>query len=175
MMRVCIAISTVALLSAGLLTAQAPGSSAAEVKQAYNNVKNNILRAADKVSEADYSFKATPDVRTFGQLIGHVADSQLRGCSAINGAPKQATAGDKTAKADLVAAIKDSFAECDRAFDALTDANASEPVAAGRGQRTRLGALYGQVVHDNEMYGYMSVYMRLKGVVPPSSEPRGGR
>ena len=152
-----------------------PVSSASEVKQAYNYVKNNIVRAAEKVPESDYSFKASPDVRTWGQLIGHVADSSIRACSALNGSPKPATAGDKTAKADLVAALKDGFAECDKAFDALTDANATEAVAAGRGQRTRIGALYGQVTHDNEMYGYMSVYMRLKGIVPPSSEPRGGR
>jgi DinB superfamily len=175
MIRVFVAISAAGLAGACLLPAQTPASSAAEVKQAYNGVKNNILRAADKVSEADYNFKATPDVRTWGQLVGHVADAQMRGCSTVNGAPKAASAGDKTAKADLVAALKESFAECDKAFDALTDANANESVAAGRGQRTRLGALYGQVVHDNEMYGYMSVYMRLKGVVPPSSEPRGGR
>lgn len=174
-MRFGLTVSALALAGACYLVAQAPLSSAAEVKQAYNNVKNNILRAADKVSESDYGFKANPDVRTYGQLVGHVADAQMRGCSGINGAQKQASAGDKTAKADLVAALKDSFTECDKAFDALTDANANEGVAAGRGQRTRLGALYGQVVHDNEMYGYMSVYMRLKGVVPPSSEPRGGR
>ncbi|HYL39340.1 MAG TPA: DinB family protein [Bryobacteraceae bacterium] len=163
-----------ALLAASALPAQ-EASSVAEVKQAYNNVKNNILRAADRVPEADYTFKATPEVRTWGQLIGHIADSQTRGCSVVNGAPKQATAGNLTAKTDLVAALKDSVAECDQAFDTLTDANATQAISVGRGQRTRLGALYGQVVHDNEMYGYMSVYMRLKGVVPPSSEPRGGR
>ncbi|MBZ5611422.1 MAG: DinB family protein [Acidobacteriia bacterium] len=172
MLRILLSVSAAALAGACLLPAQS-ASSAAEVKQAYNNVKRNITAAADKVSDADYNFKATPDVRTFGQLIGHVADSQLRGCSALNGEMKQPSAGSKTEKADLVAALKDSFAECDKAFDALTDANANEAVSAGRGQRTRLGALYGQVVHDNEMYGYMSVYMRLKGVVPPSSEPRG--
>src|SRR5579863_2863414 len=164
MIRVLLPISAAALAGAGLLTAQ-PVSSASEVKQAYNYVKNNILRAADKVPESDYGFKATPDVRTYGQLIGHVADSSMRACSGLNGSPKPATAGDKTAKADLVAALKDAFAECDKAFDALTDANANESISVGRGQRTRLGALYGQVAHDNEMYGYMSVYMRLKGIV----------
>ena len=174
MIRVLLPISAAVLAGACQLTAQ-PVSSASEVKQAYNYVKNNIVRAAEKVPESDYGFKASPDVRTYGQLIGHVADSSMRTCSALNAAPKPATAGDKTAKADLVAALKDAFAECDKAFDALTDANATEAVAAGRGQRTRIGALYGQVTHDNEMYGYMSVYMRLKGVVPPSSEPRGGR
>jgi DinB superfamily len=172
MLRIFLSASAVALIGASLLPAQS-ASSAAEVKQAYNGVKRNILAAADKMSDADYSFKATPEVRTFGQLIGHVADAQMRGCSAVNGQMKQGDAGDKTAKADLEAALKDSFAECDKAFDALTDANANEALSMGRGQRTRLGALYGQVVHDNEMYGYMSVYMRLKGMVPPSSERRG--
>src|SRR5271156_4070621 len=105
MTRMCMAISTAALAGGCWLAAQAPASSAGGVKQAYNNVKNNILRAAEKGPEADYGFKATPDVRTFGQLVGHVADAQTRGCSAVNGAPKQPTAGDKTAKADLVAAI----------------------------------------------------------------------
>jgi hypothetical protein len=157
------------------LNAQNP-SPAAEVKQAYTSVKNNMLKAADKVSDADYSFKATPDVRTFGELVAHVADAQLRTCSMLNGAPKQASAGSKTAKADLVAALKDSYAECDKVYDAITDANALEGLSVGRGgQRTRVGVLWGNVVHDNEMYGYMSVYMRLKGVVPPSSEGRGGR
>ena len=151
-------------------------SPAAEVKQAYNAVKNNMLKAADKVSDADYSFKATPEIRTFGELVAHVADAQLRTCSALNGAPKQANAASKTAKADLAAALKDSYAECDKVYDVVTDANALEGISLGRGgQRTRLGVLWGNVAHDNEMYGYMSVYLRLKGVVPPSSEGRGGR
>ena len=166
-------VLAISVLAGPLLVRAQEPSSAAELKQAYNNVKNNILRAADKVSEADYSFKATPDVRTFGQLVGHVADSQMRGCSAVNGAPKQGTAADKTAKADLIAALKDSFAECDKAFETLNEQNTSKAVSMGRGQRTLIGILYGQVVHDNEMYGYMSVYLRLRGLVPPSSEPRG--
>ena len=162
-----------AICAAACIVFAQDASSTAELKQSYNGVKNNILRAAEKMSDADYSFKATPEVRSFGQLVGHVADAQLRTCSTINGSAKQATAGSITAKADLVGALKASITECDQAFDALSDANASQSVSIGRGSRTRLGALYGTVVHDNEMYGYMSVYMRLKGVVPPSSEPRG--
>ncbi len=85
---------------------------------------------------------------------------------------KTGTAGTKTAKADLVAAMKESVAECDAAFEMLTDANAAEMIKTPRGQRTRLGALVGNTIHDNEEYGYMAVYMRLKGIVPPSSEPK---
>ena len=85
---------------------------------------------------------------------------------------KTGAAKSKTSKADLVAAIKESFDACDKAFDALTDANALEPVAAGRGQQPRIAVLYGLIVHSNEVYGAMGVYMRLKGIVPPSSEGR---
>ena len=83
---------------------------------------------------------------------------------------KKSDAGSKTSKADLVAALKDSFAECDKAFDSLTDANAAEMIKGPRGERSKLGMLNGIVVHDNEEYGYLAVYMRVKGVVPPSSD-----
>jgi len=164
-----------ALASACLLQAQSDNPLSTEVKGAYTNVKNNLLKAADKVSEADYAFKATPDVRAFGALIGHTADSNLRTCSAINGEAKQGGASAKTAKAELVAALKESFAECDKAFDALTDATATQMISMGRAQASKLGAMWRTVVHDNEMYGTMAVYMRLKGLVPPSTEGRAQR
>ena len=157
------------LMSAAGLQAQ---GIAAEAKQAYNGIKNNLTKMAEKMPEEHYAFKATADVRTFGQLIGHVADSQARTCSLVLGAQPPASAASKTAKADLVAALKDSFAICDKAFDTLTDAKANEMITMGQRQRTRLGALVGTVSHSNEEYGYMAVYMRLKGVVPPSSEGR---
>ena len=158
--------------AAGVLSAQTENPLSAEAKQAYNNVKNNLLKAADKMPEDGYGFKATPDVRPFGQVIAHVADAQTRNCSAAAGTPKTGDAASKTAKSDLVAALKDSFAICDAAFDALTDANATETIKTGRGQRTRLGLLTGNTTHDNEMYGTIAVYLRLKGIVPPSSDRR---
>ena len=149
-----------------------PNPLSAEAKQMYTGVKNNLLKMAEKMPEENYSFKATADIRTFGQLIGHVADSQARTCSAVMGDMKNLNASAKTSKADLVAALKESFSLCDKAFDALTDAKAGEMVTMGQRQRTRLGALVGTVSHSNEEYGYMAVYMRLKGIVPPSSEGR---
>jgi hypothetical protein len=141
-----------------------------EAKQAYNGIKNNLVKMAEKMPEENYGFKASPDVRTFGALVGHVADAQMGTCSAVNGQPKQGGASSKTAKADLVNALKASFEECDTAYGSLTDATATQMIKTRRGERSKLGALVGNTIHDNEEYGYMSVYLRLKGVVPPSSE-----
>lgn len=147
-------------------------SAAAEAKQGLTRVMNNLVKAAEKVPEEDYSFRATPEVRPFGQLIAHVADSQMRACSMLNGSPKTPSAGSKTSKADLVAALQDSVAECDKAAASVTEANASEFLGSGYMHHSRLGMLYYITAHDNEMYGTMCVYMRLKNIVPPSSEPR---
>jgi hypothetical protein len=152
---------------------QMPAGIASEVKQAYNSVKNNLLGAANAMPEADYAFAPVPEEMTFGKWVAHVADSQTGTCSALNGQAKRGDAATKTSKADLVAALQASFAECDTAFNSLTDANALEMVAAGRGQRSRAGTLAGVNVHDNECYGSMAVYLRIKSVVPPSTANRG--
>jgi len=143
-----------------------------EAKQAYNAIKNNLARMADKMPEEHYGFKPVAEIRTFGQLVAHVADSQTRACTAVKGEPKQPTAASKTSKADLVAALKESIADCDAAFESLTDATAAEMITMGPRQRSKLGTLIGTTGHDNEEYGYMAVYLRLKGIVPPSSEGR---
>lgn len=167
-------IFTLTAILAGTCPMQAQNANplSTELKQMYTGLKTNLTKMAEKMPEENYSFKATPDVRTFGQLIGHVATSQARTCSAVNGDQKTVETADKTSKADLVAALNESFAICDKAYDSLTDAGASEMIKTPRGQRSKLGALAGNVAHSNEEYGYMSVYMRLKGVVPPSSEKR---
>lgn len=165
-----IAVGAFALACA--LQAQTENPLSTEAKQAYTGVKNNLLKAAEKMPEENYGFKPTPEIRSFGQLIGHIADAQTRTCAAVNSEQKTPSAGSKTSKADLVAALKEAFADCDRAYDSLTDATASSMIKTPRGQRSKLGALVGNTIHDNEEYGYLAVYMRLKGVVPPSSEGR---
>lgn len=153
---------------AAALHAQATNPLIAESKAAYTSVKNNLLKAADKMPEDAYSFKATADVQTFGQRMAHVAN-QIGTCSSLTGERKQAAQA--TSKADIVAALKASFDACDAAWDSMNDKAAMEMVA-GRGgqQRSKLGTLIGNTNHDSEMYGYISVYMRLKGIVPPSSD-----
>ncbi len=115
-----------AALAAGSLYAQQPTTEAAVLKQAYAAIKGNVTKAAEKMPEDQYGFKASPDIRTFGGLIGHIADVQGRICAAAAGSTPPASAGEKTAKADLVAALNASFAVCDGVFDSLTDADASE-------------------------------------------------
>lgn len=173
MNRILFSLLASSLASAFALQAQpAAGGLSSELKQSYNYVKNNLLKAAEKMPEENYSYKPVPEIRTFGSLVAHVADSQTRACNGIMGEQKTPTAASKTSKADIVVALKDSIADCDKAFDALTDAAASEKVKMGRSEVTKMGALARVVIHDNEEYGYMAVYLRLKGLVPPSSEGR---
>jgi hypothetical protein len=89
----------------------------------------------------------------------------------VTGSGTQLGAGNMKAKADLVAAMKSSIAECEKAFASLTDATVVQMTTGGRGgARSRLATLWGMVAHDNEEYGYLAVHLRLKGIVPPSSE-----
>ncbi len=171
--KIALAAMVAAVVGTIALMAQAgpPTTPSAILKGAYSRIKTNFVKAAEKMPEDAYGFKPAEGIETFGQRVAHIAN-QMGTCSAINGARKPSSATGKTSKADLVAGLKESFDECDKSFDALTDANAMESVAAGRGQQPRINALYGIVVHANEVYGAMGVYMRAKGLVPPSSEGR---
>jgi hypothetical protein len=160
-----------ALASVGSQHSQTTNPVIAETRQAYTAVKGYLTRAAAAMPEEDYSFAPTPAVRTFGALLAHIADHQTTYCSTALGPRKQADAASKTTKADLVAALAASFATCDAAWASITDANASQMV----GQRSRLGTLILDVIHSNEEYGYMSLYFRMKGMVPPSSDRSGAR
>lgn len=179
MRRYFIVMGAVTALSAATLFAQGTPSVAGDLKQSYNGIKNNIMAAAEKMPEADYSFQPTMPERNFGGWVAHVADSQMGACSRIAGAPKQLNAGSKTSKADLIAALKESFDACDAVYEGTTDANLNEPVPSFRGQTPRVSALYGNIAHDQECYGTMAVYLRLKDQVPPSTEMmmrgRGGK
>jgi hypothetical protein len=169
MTRSSLLLLAASLAAIGSLNAQT-GPVIKDARQSYNAIKGYLTRAAEAMPEEAYSFKPTPDIRTFAALLGHIADHQTLFCSTAMGARKQGDAASKTAKADLVAALAASFAQCDAAWDSLTDANAGEMM----GQRSKLGTLLVDVIHSNEEYGYMAIYFRLKGIVPPSSD-RGGR
>lgn len=177
-MKLNLTISAIALL-AGTLNAQPPTPSSgppqvAEPRQAYNQIRGNLLRMAEKMPAEEYSFRPAPEIRSFGELMAHIADSQMRTCSMVNGQQKPAEASSRKTKDEIVEALKTAFAECDAAWDATNEGNAFQMMAAGRGQRSRVGILMGNTVtHNNEEYGYGAVYLRLKGIVPPSSEGRG--
>lgn len=168
-------LAVCALASAFALQAQIPASHIAESKQMFGMVKNNFVALADKMPDADYSFKASPDIRTFGEIVAHVADVQAHFCSAATGSEKSVGAAKKTTKADLVAALKASVDICDAAWNAMTPEAAAESSGLGFPKGSKLQALEFNTIHTEEEYGYLSVYLRLKGVVPPSSAGRGGR
>ena len=165
-----------------------PVGTALGLQRNYAQMKNNITSSAEKMPEADYFFKPTPDIRGYGQLWAHVADAQFGQCSGAKGVPNprqgQPSFETLTTKAEIVKALADSYAFCDDAFSSLTDASASEMISNGRGgQQSRAVALLGVIGHGSEMYGIGTVYLRLKGQIPPSTElfmrgrgaPGGGR
>lgn len=148
-----------------------------ELRASYMIIKTNLLKMASKMPEEAYAFKPVPEVETFARRVAHIAGANLRTCAGLKGETKSFDFASRTAKASLVAALQESFAYCDGVFDALTDRTAVEMVNGRIGsppvpeQRTRLSIMWNVVRHSNEMYGYMAVYLRLKGVVPPSSSP----
>ena len=133
-----------------------------------------IERAAEKMPEEEYAFKPDPAVRSFGEILGHIADANHTFCSAALGEkdPMPGIEKTKTTKAELTAALRDAFAYCNRAYDALTDAGVNETVKAFGQERNKLGVLWFNASHNLEHYGNLVVYMRLKGIVPPSSEAK---
>jgi len=163
-----ISMTILAVVCAAALRGQ---TMSAETKTYYTVVKTDILKAAEKMPEANYSFKPTPEVRSFGQLIGHVADSQYEFCGPVKGENKSSDVEKTvTSKADLIAALKAGFVYCDSAYNALTDATAADKIKFFGGDRTKVITLNFNTAHNYEHYGNIVTYMRLKGLVPPSSE-----
>lgn len=165
-------IMKLGLIFAVALSAQDANPLSADVKGAYEEVKSNILRAAEKLPEESYDFRPAPRVRTFGQILGHIAQEQyLYFCAPIKGEQKSVDIErTKTSKVDLIAALKDSFAYCDSAYGNMTDADASAIVNTGGSKSTKLRLLWMNVVHDESHYGNLVTYLRMKGIVPPSTE-----
>jgi len=174
-----------AVLVASVAFAQGPPPGqpiglAAGLQGSYSRIKGLVTASADKMSEADYGFKPTAEIRTYGQLWGHVANFHFGTCAQVKGVanPNQGNNLENTAttKAAVVKALADSFALCDDAFAALTDASAAEMLTGGRGGPRAKGIVLNQIIeHDNEMYGIGTVYLRLKGLVPPSTEQQQQR
>jgi uncharacterized damage-inducible protein DinB len=141
-------------------------------KYMYGQLWNIVLRSADKMPEENYSFKPTDTVRSYGQILGHVADAQYLFCSIAMGEknPAPKIEQSKTSKADLTAALKDAHAYCNRAYDGMTDASAAQPVKLFGSDTPKLGVMIVNTAHTMEHYGNLVTYMRLKNIVPPSSE-----
>ena len=182
--QTCVTVM-VAVIASAAVTAQqaAPPTVAGFVRNLYTGSKNNIMRSAEKMPEEFYGLRpgTQEEVRTFGQHIAHVATYNFLWCSQARG-EKNPNAGRDlektlTAKADIMKVLNEAFSYCDVAYNALTDANAGDIIDItqenGRQvKQTRMGLLMLNVVHSNELYGNLVTTMRIKSIVPPSSEPR---
>ena len=139
----------------------------------YSIVINNVVKSAEEMPEASYSYQPTPDVRTFGQLIGHVADAQYSFCGAVSGDKTKHPSLEKTAtsKADLAQGLKDSVAYCQAVYGAMTDAKGGSEMVKFLGMNMpKLSVLDINTAHADEHYGNIVTYLRMKGLVPPSSQ-----
>lgn len=144
-----------------------------DARSDYTVVRNFIVRAAEKMPADDYSFKPTREVRSFGQLIGHIADDQYRYCSAVRGETKSSDYEKNPPPKDaLVAALRAAFAYCDATYEVVSDEAANRMVQFSGRELPTISVLTRHAGHACEHYGNVVVYMRLRGPVPPSSEKK---
>ncbi len=169
------------MLGAGSLQAQmgggAPAASMSEVmKGDWDNINSLIARMGDKMPAENYHFKATPDVQEFGQRMAHILGAQFRTCEGVKNDGQTLKFSDTPEKAEIMAATKVVKTACDAVYGSAKDADLMKPIGGGRGApRPLFQVLEANLQHSQEVYGYMCVYLRLKGIVPPSSdrtEPR---
>jgi uncharacterized damage-inducible protein DinB len=149
-----------------------------EAKFPWTTVRDNLLKMAEKMPAENYTFKPAPEIESFGQRVAHIAGANLRICQGVNGEDQPFARPNASSKPDLIALLKQSNAACDAVFASLNDTTAAEKINSHLGgpfppeaTRTKLSTLWNMIRHSNEMYGYICVYLRLKGIVPPSSAP----
>jgi uncharacterized damage-inducible protein DinB len=144
-------------------------------KHSYDRTTGILVRSAEKMPEENYSFKPVDSVRSFGQIIGHLADTQYLFCSMASGEknPGLNIEKTKTSKTDLIAALKEGIAYCNKVYEAMTDAESTQPVDFFGNSIPKYAVLNVNVGHNMEHYGNLVTYMRIKGIVPPTSEQQG--
>jgi uncharacterized damage-inducible protein DinB len=175
--------SLVAIPAAAQTAQQTPANPLSTwLRNAYTGNRSIIVRAAEKMPEENYGMRPGPqeEVRTFGQQVGHVARFNYLWCAQAKGEKNPSAGVDLEklpTKAELLKALNDAFAYCDSAYAALTDTSGMEVIditqESGRQTRNlRMALLILNYGHNNEIYGNLVTYMRIKSIVPPSSEPR---
>lgn len=176
-MKLAVSVATVCLMALPAFSQSNANPLSAGAKYLYSITKNDVLKSAEEMPEANYSFKPVSSVRNFGQLVGHVADAQYEFCAPVigDGAKSPEVEKNKTSKADLINGLKEAFAYCDKAYDNMTDAHAAEVVDFYGHKAAKLTLLNFNVAHNDEHYGNMVTYLRIKGLVPPSSQHQSGQ
>lgn len=159
-------------LTPSIASAQSQDPFTAGVKAQFTAINDFIVRSAQKVPENLYAFQPTPEVRTIGQLFGHIADAYFGMCSTAGGGTPPRTGIEQSlkTKADLTKALADGASYCQSVIAGMNDKKGAETVSFYFGPTPRLSVLYFAVTHSYEHYGNLVTYMRLNKIVPPSSE-----
>jgi uncharacterized damage-inducible protein DinB len=153
-------------------------SLAATAKAMHATIRRDIAEAAAMMPAEDFAFKPTPEVRSFAQLVGHVINANFFFCSQAKGAAMPTTTDFYlvTERAALIKGLSDALAYCDAVYESTTDADFNQVVTLngfpGMNPKTttsRGAVLMFNTTHNNEHYGNIVVYLRLKGKVPPST------
>jgi len=144
-----------------------------ESLRGYQSLQANLADAAEKMPEEHYGFKPTPDVKPFGQHVAHIALSQYSLCARLKGEPnpkKDEKEETTRSKADTIALLKGSTAYCEPFVTGVTDTSLGELMPMGQDKVAKGLVPLALISHADEVYGTMAVYLRLKGIVPPSTE-----
>ena len=184
-MRVTIVLLAAVLIAPSVSAAQTSDggvgaaltpSTATSINNMHMTIRRDLIESAEAMPAADFAFKPTPQIRSFAELVGHVASANNYFCSMAKGEPPPSAVNFErtvTDKAALVKALGSALSYCDAVYKETTDANANQPVKlagpGGTGQSTRALVLMFNTTHDNEHYGNVFLYLRLKGIVPPST------
>jgi uncharacterized damage-inducible protein DinB len=160
------------------LGAQAPAAGnpiSQAIRDEWNSVKQNVVKSASVMPADKYGFKPVASVRSYGQILAHLAGANYIFCAAAKGEKPPHTEDEfeksATTAAAITKALQDSIGYCDAAYIALDDRRAGEAINApfGSGKTARAAALMGNTGHLQEHYGNLVTYLRMNGLVPPSS------
>jgi uncharacterized damage-inducible protein DinB len=160
------------LLATPSIAQQAPSDPlTAALKRQWDGIALNLKESAEKVPEDKYSVRPSQDVKTFAGEVGHAANTHYFFCARIKGEanPNKEDYEKLTSKDALVKALVASNDYCSALFNGATDKWLMEMVGQGAQTQPRAAVLAAHIAHSNETYGTMVPYMRMSGIVPPST------
>ena len=134
-----------------------------------SNMQDKIMKSADAMPESKYSYRPTKEVRSFAEILNHVADISFTLCSSVKGEANPATAAPKRSKAEIKAYLKASFEYCDAVYSGFTDAHLNDPADFWGTKTNKMFVLTQVANHDALHYGNLVTYLRING-----QEPSGG-
>lgn len=131
------------------------------------NMQDKITKSAEMMPESKYSYRPTKDVRSFGEILNHVADISYILCSNVkHEVPPDTTSTVKGSKAEIIVYLKESFKYCDAAYSGFADSHLNDPADFWGYKTNKMFILTQLANHDALHYGNLVTYLRINGLVP---------